>query len=95
MKKCQKCKRQSVQKTNVQKTLSNDTFEYTGKIVNGLTETELRHEMSFPVNNEKELKKIMDLNKWSLISTNKHINCLLYTSPSPRDQRGSRMPSSA
>ena len=31
---------------------------------------------------------------------NKHINpvlgtCLLYTSPSPRDQRGSRMPSSA
>ena len=25
----------------------------------------------------------------------KSINCLLYTSPSPRDQRGSRMPSSA
>ena len=25
----------------------------------------------------------------------KHIFCLLYTSPSPRDQRGSRMPSSA
>ena len=25
----------------------------------------------------------------------KHIDCLLYTSPSPRDQRGSRMPSSA
>ena len=24
-----------------------------------------------------------------------YINCLLYTSPSPRDQRGSRMPSSA
>ena len=24
-----------------------------------------------------------------------HTNCLLYTSPSPRDQRGSRMPSSA
>ena len=23
------------------------------------------------------------------------VNCLLYTSPSPRDQRGSRMPSSA
>ena len=23
------------------------------------------------------------------------LNCLLYTSPSPRDQRGSRMPSSA
>ena len=27
--------------------------------------------------------------------TTRHINCLLYTSPSPRDQRGSRMPSSA
>ena len=26
---------------------------------------------------------------------NKTYNCLLYTSPSPRDQRGSRMPSSA
>ena len=25
----------------------------------------------------------------------KYITCLLYTSPSPRDQRGSRMPSSA
>ena len=25
----------------------------------------------------------------------RHKNCLLYTSPSPRDQRGSRMPSSA
>ena len=25
----------------------------------------------------------------------KHKDCLLYTSPSPRDQRGSRMPSSA
>ena len=24
-----------------------------------------------------------------------HCTCLLYTSPSPRDQRGSRMPSSA
>ena len=37
----------------------------------------------------------------SLIETDGHVtgaiitNCLLYTSPSPRDQRGSRMPSSA
>ena len=30
------------------------------------------------------------------VSFDKHdLNCLLYTSPSPRDQRGSRMPSSA
>ena len=27
--------------------------------------------------------------------TLRHAGCLLYTSPSPRDQRGSRMPSSA
>ena len=27
--------------------------------------------------------------------SNVHRGCLLYTSPSPRDQRGSRMPSSA
>ena len=33
---------------------------------------------------ERFLKVINDIN-----------NCLLYTSPSPRDQRGSRMPSSA
>ena len=30
-----------------------------------------------------------------LVVMNKRKNCLLYTSPSPRDQRGSRMPSSA
>ena len=28
-------------------------------------------------------------------SESDHVACLLYTSPSPRDQRGSRMPSSA
>ena len=31
----------------------------------------------------------------SRASTGRDSNCLLYTSPSPRDQRGSRMPSSA
>ena len=35
---------------------------------------------------EKSLKKIND---------NKVVRCLLYTSPSPRDKRQSRMPSSA
>ena len=29
------------------------------------------------------------------LGDDKYITCLLYTSPSPRDQRGSRMPSSA
>ena len=31
---------------------------------------------------------------WEEVADGKY-NCLLYTSPSPRDQRGSRMPSSA
>ena len=31
----------------------------------------------------------------STVRTNPPSACLLYTSPSPRDQRGSRMPSSA
>ena len=33
--------------------------------------------------------------KMTVEKTGEHISCLLYTSPSPRDQRGSRMPSSA
>ena len=37
-----------------------------------------------------------DIDSDSLIlSSNNQKTCLLYTSPSPRDQRGSRMPSSA
>ena len=30
-----------------------------------------------------------------VMSVDPYMRCLLYTSPSPRDQRGSRMPSSA
>ena len=37
---------------------------------------------------------VKDANQ-SLVETNAPWFCLLYTSPSPRDQRGSRMPSSA
>ena len=35
------------------------------------------------------------LHTWSLAVEEHYYICLLYTSPSPRDQRGSRMPSSA
>ena len=36
------------------------------------------------------------LTEWEKEQSQSHIrDCLLYTSPSPRDQRGSRMPSSA
>ena len=39
----------------------------------------------------------VNINLINNIKTNQDLNipCLLYTSPSPRDQRGSRMPSSA
>ena len=37
--------------------------------------------------------KHVDLTVWE--SWNEFQDCLLYTSPSPRDQRGARMPSSA
>ena len=35
------------------------------------------------------------LNKRVIVTGDQMVACLLYTSPSPRDQRGSRMPSSA
>ena len=38
--------------------------------------------------------ELADLNPYSTLPTLVD-SCLLYTSPSPRDQRGSRMPSSA
>ena len=41
-------------------------------------------------------KQKVDLARLSILElAEQYIACLLYTSPSPRDQRGSRMPSSA
>ena len=42
-----------------------------------------------------ELVEWMEREMVELNKTSKYRGCLLYTSPSPRDQRGSRMPSSA
>ena len=42
---------------------------------------------------KQELKK--GLEKFAGVDVQQTSDCLLYTSPSPRDQRGSRMPSSA
>ena len=41
------------------------------------------------------IKSLDDLYQRFLSTTTEAKDCLLYTSPSPRDQRGSRMPSSA
>ena len=50
-------------------------------------------------NKEGKILFIYRNDKWDLpkgkAEANESIDCLLYTSPSPRDQRGSRMPSSA
>ena len=43
----------------------------------------------------KETIAIILLNPALIFSIGRGYSCLLYTSPSPRDQRGSRMPSSA
>ena len=43
----------------------------------------------------KRNEMVFDLSVEHLIPTVVFMGCLLYTSPSPRDQRGSRMPSSA
>ena len=45
----------------------------------------------------KPCKLVLDakLRKAVIVKLKRHWSCLLYTSPSPRDQRGSRMPSSA
>ena len=42
-----------------------------------------------------EINAITDLGQDKKIILTPNYTCLLYTSPSPRDQRGSRMPSSA
>ena len=43
----------------------------------------------------KDTKKYKDRMRTSIKKNTANDACLLYTSPSPRDQRGSRMPSSA
>ena len=45
--------------------------------------------------NVPQWKNAIVLDPWVMLSSIAAVTCLLYTSPSPRDQRGSRMPSSA
>ena len=50
---------------------------------------------NFQIKVWNELKKIPSGEVRTYKQIAESIGCLLYTSPSPRDQRGSRMPSSA
>ena len=45
--------------------------------------------------NERRISLSLKGGRRSKEDYSKYLDCLLYTSPSPRDQRGSRMPSSA
>ena len=49
------------------------------------------------INNNEiyRLRKIITQQGKDIVSKDKLISCLLYTSPSPRDRQKSRMPSSA
>ena len=58
----------------------------------GKTSQSLKYHLSKNSCGEHNRRKIINGKKFRIC---KHKGCLLYTSPSPRDQRGSRMPSSA
>ena len=62
------------------------------------TRGELDVEMALVVSNKSDaggLKYAAEAEIPTAIVNHKDFDCLLYTSPSPRDQRGPRMPSSA
>ena len=58
-------------------------------------DTEIRFTPADLVFGEKKRKKVVGPEDWKNPQTGEIINCLLYTSPSPRDLSTSRMPSSA
>ena len=61
----------------------------------GVLVTENRQEALDWIDDVMENSKFGDAGQKILIEECLYGTCLLYTSPSPRDQRGSRMPSSA
>ena len=50
---------------------------------------------SVAISHNSYVKAYNGLDVMTIMATEKDINCLLYTSPSPRDRTRSRMPSSA
>ena len=73
---------------------NNDLFdnEVSGDKIDGGTITNFK---STGINDSATEQKISIANDKIVIENDVHINCLLYTSPSPRDLSTSRMPSSA
>ena len=72
----------------------------TNKILEGRTSIIIAHRLSTIKNADRIIvlsdgKILEEGNHQDLLSKKGHYACLLYTSPSPRDKRQSRMPSSA
>ena len=56
----------------------------------------MKEQEETPKLKKSKLEEVEDAgNKWEAEIAKMHMICLLYTSPSPRDKRQSRMPSSA
>ena len=76
-----------------------DRMDRTGTGTRGVFGYQMRFDLSegFPMVTTKKLHKKSIVHEliWFLAGDTNIKYCLLYTSPSPRDQRGSRMPSSA
>ena len=71
-------------------------FTYGSYTINVLPDhhTDFRYVVPLQISNGKNTYTLLAI--WAQKpNTNDNYGCLLYTSPSPRDQRGSRMPSSA
>ena len=63
-----------------------------------LTETEInirKQSLEGDLQTVKDSLNKLDTERSNLVAQHHAISCLLYTSPSPRDMRRSRMPSSA
>ena len=72
-------------------------YETTLKVRTDVLEQELRREKESAIRSLEEAQKLQleEMRGYFAEETAEMKVCLLYTSPSPRDQRGSRMPSSA
>ena len=72
--------------------MSDDAMADRAAISDRLRKERVEHEAGAPILETKDLCRYFG----GIKATHEvNITCLLYTSPSPRDQRGSRMPSSA
>ena len=60
-----------------------------------MSHLELTRDLLMDAGGHVEMKKARAIHREGGVKSAEYKDCLLYTSPSPRDQRGSRMPSSA